>query len=80
MVPFSYIVIYEIKYSKLYSAHEMQQISVQNISKLTKTVKGITSTSYFSAHLKNTTLGVLERKSLCSGDVLDLADLTDKAK
>ena len=43
-------------------------------------VKGITSTSYFSAHFKNTTFGVMERKFLCSGDVLDLADLTDKAK
>ena len=43
-------------------------------------VKGITSTSYFSAHFKNTTFGVMERKFLCSGDVLDLADLTDKTK
>ena len=44
------------------------------------TVKGVTSTSYSSAHFKNTTFGVMERKFLCSGDVLDLADLTDKAK
>ena len=44
------------------------------------TVKGITSTSYFSAHFKNTTFGVMERKFLYSGDVLDLADLTDKTK
>ena len=43
-------------------------------------VKGITSTSYFSALFKNTTFRVMERKFLCSGDVLDLADLTDKAK
>ena len=43
-------------------------------------VKGITSTSYFSAHFKNTTFGVMERKFLCSGDVLDLVDLTDRAK
>ena len=43
-------------------------------------VKGVTSTSYFSAHFKNTTFGVMERKFLCSGDVLDLADLADKAK
>ena len=43
------------------------------------TVKGITCTSYFSAHFKNATFGVMERKFLCSGDVLDLADLTDKA-
>ena len=43
-------------------------------------VKGVTSTSYFSAHFKNTTFGVMERKFLCSGDVLDLADLTHKAK
>ena len=35
-------------------------------------VKGITSTSYFSAHIKNTTFRVMERKFLCSGDVLDL--------
>ena len=44
------------------------------------TVKGITSTSYFSAYFKNTTFGVMERKFLCSGEVLDLADSTDKAK
>ena len=43
-------------------------------------VKGITSTSYFSTHFKNTTFGVMERKFLCSGDVLDIADLTDKTK
>ena len=44
------------------------------------TVKGITSTSYFSAHFKTTTFGVMDRKFLCSGEVLDLADSTDKAK
>ena len=47
--------------------------------KIPSAVKGITSTSYFSAHFKNTTFLVMERKFLFSGDVLDLADLTDKA-
>ena len=42
-------------------------------------VKGITSTSYFSVHFKNTTLWMMEGKFLCSGDSLGLADLSDKA-
>ena len=49
-------------------------------SQISVTVKGITSTSYFSAHFKKTTFRVMERKFLCCGEVLDLADLTDKAK
>ena len=43
------------------------------------TVKGITSTSYFSVHFKNTTFWMMEGKFLCSGDSLGLADLSDKA-
>ena len=43
------------------------------------TVKGITSTSYFSVHFKNTTFWMIEGKFLCSGDSLGLADLSDKA-
>ena len=44
-----------------------------------RSVKGITSTSYFSVHFKNTSFWMIEGKFLCSGDVLDLADLSDKA-
>ena len=43
------------------------------------TVKGITSTSSFSVHLKDTAFWMIEGKFLCSGDSLGLADLSDKA-
>ena len=42
-------------------------------------VKGITSTSYFSVHFKNTIFWMMEGKFLCSGDSLGLADVSDKA-
>ena len=58
--------------------HTLQEYS--GADSICVSVKGITSTSYFSAHFKNTTFGVMERKFLCSGYVLDLAYLTDKAK
>ena len=41
-------------------------------------VMGITSTSYFSVHFKNTTFWIMEGKFLCSGDSLGLADLSYK--
>ena len=42
-------------------------------------VKRITSTSYFSVNFKHTTFRMMEGKLLCSGDILGLANLSDKA-
>ena len=50
-----------------------------NFSLYVLSVKGITSTSYFSVHLKNTTFWMMEGKFLCSGDSLGFAYLSDKA-
>ena len=53
-------------------AHLFQQ-SIDS-GDIPKAVKGITSTSYFSVHFKNTTFWMMEGKFLCSGDSLGLAD------
>ena len=68
----------KIMYTPVNPNFTIQQLGVRGST--LPSVKGITSTSYFSALFKNTTFRVMERKFLCSGDVLDLADLTDKAK